>query len=400
MFRSAGPLLTALSLVVLAACGAPGSMNGDRTDGGLGRGAPDASAAACVQPGMDPLCGQPCTATLECGSALYCDGTMCRADCTAGGGECGAGGVCQGHGQCGLDCPAVAVDLAAVVPRVVILIDQSSSMTSDFNGRSRWSAVEVALTDPATGVVPTLESQVIFGASLYTSHGGAAGGTCPILTEVPPALKNATAIRQLMTDHQPDGDTPTGESIDAVVAAFAAQPPDPDSHEGPRVIVVATDGEPDTCAVPNPQTGQARAVQAAQAAFAAGVRVFMLSVGSDVGAAHMQDMANAGVGLPVGGAQSAPYYVANDTAQLVAAFQQIIGGVRSCTFALSQPVAPGFESQGDVRLNGAPLGYQDPDGWTLTDPSTIELVGAACQQYLTDPAVVLAATFPCGSILE
>jgi hypothetical protein len=348
---------------------------------------------------MDPACGQPCETTAECGPNLFCDGRTCRAECTPGGDECSAPNICLEHGVCGPDCPRVSVNLSLVVPRVVILIDQSGSMTTDFQGRTRWEAVKVALTDATTGVVPALESQVIFGATLYTSHDGTAGGTCPILTVVAPALGNAAAIRQLLDGHEPDTDTPTGESIDAVVAAFAAMPPDPDGAEGPSIIILATDGEPDTCAVPNPQNGQARAIQGAQNAFAAGIRMFMLSVGSDVGAPHMQDMANAGVGLPVGGGQNAPYYVANNTADLIAAFQQIIGTVRTCTFTLSGAVQQGFESQGDVRLNGTPLIYNDPNGWTLTSPTTLELQGTACEQYLAESTATLSATFPCGSIL-
>ncbi|HEY3358390.1 MAG TPA: vWA domain-containing protein [Polyangia bacterium] len=405
-YRPVRPVLVGLVTMMLAACGA--SPAAGAGDAGLGDGrdvvtdrGPVGDAGACVHPAMDPTCGRTCATTAACGANLYCDGTQCRADCTPGGTECGAGMVCLAHGLCGPDCPRVAVDLTLVVPRVVILIDQSGSMTSDFNGRSRWQAVKVALTDPTTGVVPALQSQVIFGATLYTSHNGTAGGgTCPILTVVDPALDNATAIRDLLATHDPDTDTPTGESIDAVVAAFAATPPNPDGHEGPRIIILATDGEPDTCAVPNPQTGQARAIQGAQNAFNAGIRMFMLSVGNEVGAAHMQDMANAGVGLAVGGTANAPYYVANDTAGLITAFQQIIGAVRSCSFTLSAAVQPGFESQGDVRLNGDAIGYQDPNGWTLTNPTTLELLGTACQQYLADQSVTLAATFPCGSIIE
>ena len=51
--------------------------------------------------------------------------------------------------------------------------------------------------------------------------------------------------------------------------------------------------------------------------------------------------------------------------QLVDALNQVILGVRSCTFALNGSVKPGTETQGKVTLNGAPLALNDPNGWKL-----------------------------------
>ena len=390
-----GALIGAL-LAVVAACG---SSHGGTGDGGAGDGSQgDAPFAPCALLPNDPHCGQSCTTDAECGANLYCDAAkICRADCTAGGGECSAGYSCVAHGRCESGCPSVEVDATPTVPTLVLLIDQSGSMTTDFGSMSRWQAVRYALTDPTDGVLPALESSVYFGATLYTSHSGSAGGTCPILDDVPPALNNRAAIAGLLNANQPDGDTPTGESITAVAAALLALPPRAD--EGMRAIVLATDGEPDTCAVPNPQEGQPEAVAAAQAAYAAGIHLYILSVGSDVGADHLQDMANAGVGLPVGGGTDAPYYVASDPADMTAAFAQIIGVVRSCTLTLSAAVQGGYECSGDVRLGGTALVCDDPDGYRLTDPTTLELLGDACQTFLDDPQVTLAATFPCGSVI-
>ena len=51
-----------------------------------------------------------------------------------------------------------------------------------------------------------------------------------------------------------------------------------------------------------------------------------------------------------------------------------------------------------VELSCEEWRYDDPDGWRLADPGTLELLGAACEAYLaaTDPA--LTAAFPCGAI--
>ena len=391
----------AASAALLAgACGSSLPAQGDGGgDAATGDGRADGRDGSRVPCDFDPLCGDPCTGGADCGDDLYCapDGT-CRADCAPGGTDCGVGWTCA-HGRCVEDCPSVVVDLTPVTPTVLVLIDQSGSMSEDFGGGTRYEAVEAALTDPADGVLPALESAVIFGASLYTSHNGSLGGeACPILQSVIPAPGSADEIRALLSANGPDGDTPTGEALVAATAMLTALPPGPD--DGPRIIVLATDGEPDTCAVPNPQEGQPESVAAAQAAWTAGVRTFVLSVGEGVvSAGHLQDLANAGAGLAIGGPTDAPYYEAGDPAELADAFRGIIGGVRSCTLTLDGEVAPGDWEAGDVRMDGTTVPYDATDGWTLTDGRTMELHGEACTRFLGAGAPTLTAEWPCGTII-
>ena len=298
-------------------------------------------------------------------------------------------------------CPAVNAVLTPVTPTVLLLLDESGSMTADFGGKNRYDAMKDALVDPTNGVVTQLEGSVIFGASLYTSHNGNAGGACPLLDTVTPALNNFDAIDDLLQDNGPDGDTPTGESITAAVTILNNVGQDPDAPASPKIIVLATDGEPDTCAVPNPQTGQTTSVQAAQAAFTAGIRLFILAVGDEVSAGHQQDMANAGAGKPLDGSQGdAPFYSADNPGELKAAFDEIIGGVRECTFAISGSIDANQAAQGTVLLDGQPLTFDDPNGWSLVDENTMKLNGTACQTFLDDPTVTLSAQFPCGVIVE
>jgi hypothetical protein len=42
------------------------------------------------------------------------------------------------------------------------------------------------------------------------------------------------------------------------------------------------------------------------------------------------------------------------------------------------------------------LGYNDPDGWKLLNPSQIELTGIACTSVKTGIATGFQARFPCG----
>jgi hypothetical protein len=378
-----------------------------------------AAPPPCEGTSPPALCDTACTRDASCGDDLYCSlDLVCTGDCTADGDQCGPDAACVDHGRCvprvpdggagdagdalpfpdAQPCGTVRVSLQPVIPTVVILIDQSGSMTEDFGGVERWDALRTALVDEPDGVVTQLAPQVIFGATLYTSNGGSAGGTCPLLTAVDPTIDNAGPIRDLLDDNGPSGDTPTGESVAEVAQALAALPENPEYPHSPKVIVLATDGEPDTCAEPNPQNGQEESVAAVQAAHAMDVRTFVLSVGDDVGAAHLQDVANAGAGLPVDGPTLAPFYVANSQQELVEAFLTIINGTRSCDLTVAGRVLLDQASQAVVILNGETLVYGT--GWEMTGESSMALLGEACDTFLSAETVVLTADFPCGSIVQ
>ncbi len=365
------------------------------------KGNPDGSLPDICSDDLDPLCGEQCVSSVDCGQDLYCGpDKTCRADCTQEGDECGQDAICVDHGKCMDTCAGVEINLSLVTPTVMLLIDQSGSMTEDFGGKSRWDAVESSLVDPDSGVVFALQDEVRFGVSLYTSHGGFSGGECPLLRTVEPSLNNADAIKTIINDNEPDGDTPTGESLKAVTDIIKGLPADPDNPGGAMVIVLATDGEPDTCSEPNPQNGQQDSIEGAQYAFENGIGVVILSVGREVSTPHLQDMANAGSGLPIGGAQNAPFYVADDPQTLLDSFDEIIQNARACVFALDGKVEPlSYAKYGKVSLNGQELTYDDPDGWTLVDASTLKLQGAACQTFLDKDDVALSASFPCGALV-
>lgn len=370
-------------------------------------------------------CGATCTYDTDCGGGLYCTlDRICGADCAPGAASCPSGQTCGPRGRCagqggggnggggttfaggggndtgtgggsGGGCADVNVTFTKQTPTVMLLLDQSGSMTERFgNSPSRWQALYDTLMAPATGVVKSLEGDVRFGLALYTSHDGTRGGaTCPLLTQVPIALNNFSAIDAVYSPEEPDGDTPTGDSITAVTATLAAF-----TEPGPKVIVLATDGEPDTCAVPNPQTGQPQAIAAAQASFSQGIKTFIIGVGDEVGAAHLQDMANAGAGLPVGGATDADFYSALNEQALIDAFSTIIDGVRSCTITLDGTVAEADAGSGRVTLDGQTLVINDPNGWTFHAPDGIELLGTSCAAIQSGDHT-LSVTFPCDTVV-
>ena len=381
-----------------------------------------ALAGACGSSAIGPCsgaetaegCGQTCASDDACPSGLHCASGACAAECTAGGSGCASGETCDDRGRCvpsddrpdapprpDANCPDVIVKAEGQTPTVHLLLDRSGSMKDDFGTTStggvcdpknatdcpsRYKAMTDALVGPG-GVVTSLESKVIFGASLYDGK----STECPRLPSKPRVLGNHAEIKKLLDGARPDGATPTGDSIDALLADFVKNPPAPNS---PPVILLATDGEPDTCEQPDPNEGQLEATTAAQKAFAAGIRLFVLAVGDDVGAPHLQEMANAGAGkdLKTG---TETFYRANNPAELSAALQTIIGGVRSCSFDVDGKVS-GNASRGEVKLDSAVLVFGTD--WKLVDENTIELLGNACETFLARGGEV-QASFPCGGIV-
>ena len=353
--------------------------------------APAAAALFCACDGGTP----PCSLEEPCPRGSYCVGGECKSDCDPQAQDCSVG-VCTSDGRCARTepdpdagvCAAMVLDARFGTPTVVVLVDQSGSMTEPYSGDTRWSVLREALIDPDTGIISQLQGSYRFGLTLYTNSGGP---TCPELTVVPPALDNRDAIAAVYEPAQPEADTPTGEAIDAVVQDLVAF-----SAAGPKHIIVASDGEPDTCASPNPQTGQPESVAAAERAFGAGITLFFLSVGSGaISEQHMQDMANAGVGYEVGGTRDAPYYEAGDALQLEAAFAEITGRLLTCALDVNGTIEPEAEATGVIYLDGNRLTLGDTDGWEVNDDDTFRLKGAACEHAQREGEHTVTAEFGC-----
>jgi len=223
--------------------------------------------------------------------------------------------------------------------------------------------------------------------------------TCPIITPVPPALNNYASISAVYKPDDWQGDTPTGESVDATVKILEGV-----TDEGPKVIVLATDGEPDSCTDPNPKSATAKeaarqlSVSAVQNAFKKQITTFVISVGNEVGETHLRAVANAGQGLAVDVDQMNRFYRANSQAELATAFDSIVNGVRSCVLALNGTVDTASASTGSVILDGKALAFNDPNGWKLNSPTVLELQGTACSA-IKNGDHDLKISFPCGVII-
>jgi len=306
----------------------------------------------------------------------------------------------DGSGDGDEDCASIEVALTESIPTVMLLVDRSGSMYDPFGNTDRWSAVHSTLVDATSGVVKRLEQQVRFGVAFYTStDANAANGTCPVIDQVLPAMGNYGSIRSMFDALDPIEDTPTAPSLTVAQNLLSTV-----TETGPKIIVLATDGLPDTCDVPDPDSDdeqlalQDETVQAAMDVHAAGIDVYYVSVGPEVTASHAQAMANAGRGLPVGGAENAPYYQALNPDSLVAAFDDIIEDVRSCTFALDGSVDLSRAGEGTVTLDGSELVFGTD--WDMVDEGTLELLGSACDAVKDGGDHEISAQFTCGSVVD
>lgn len=380
-------------LLIVAACGSNGSSSGP-----------------CDVVPPDPACNLTCDpqpgAPSSCPDGFYCnpDG-KCYAQCTQAGDQCGDGYTCTYDGHClpgepgngsgsgSNDCPRVAFTAKAVTPSVLLLIDRSGSMqTSNLGNITRWEAVRRALVDPTNGVVTQLESKAYFGAMTYDTI----GPPCPHYITRTRSLNNAAAIREALVDNPNTGsNTPTAQSIQAAVASFVAVPPPAGS---PPLIVLATDGLPNLCNDRNTNDARrAESVAAAKASFDAGIKLIPLSVGNDVGDAHLQEVANAGAGVQAGQA-NAPLYKGNNPAELKAAFDAVIGGAVSCDLTVNASVTQEQAAAAVIRLNGRTLTFGTE--WELVGDRTIRILGASCTEMKSTANPAVDGTFPCGVVLE
>jgi hypothetical protein len=418
--------------VALTACSSSG---GDR----------DSEPAPCIDD--DALCGTQCSNSEPCAGGLYCtESGQCAKECLAAAthgdkAACSGDATCSVNGQCqdsdakpssskgpeiaggrlpsgsgggpstGLrdggpstvdepECAETTVRATRVIPTVILIVDQSGSMTDDFGGGgSRWNVLRDFLLEEPTGLIADLQKQVNFGFAMYSAMSMPDGplpvGECPLVVTVPPALDNFQAIADVYRANEPLDDTPTGDSIDKIVADLDLAN-DPDTKTNPTVFVLATDGEPDRCEELDPQTDTAKqeAVDAVTRAFALGIRTFVISVGNEIGADHQQAIANAGLGkMP--GEPDAEYWVTGDDASLRTALMSIVGSQLGCDIALKGKVESDNECLGRVTLNGAELECNGADGWKLTDPEHIQLLGTACEELKAGDDVVLDVSFPC-----
>jgi hypothetical protein len=403
------------------------------------------------------LCGGTCVTDTDCPDPLSCTNGTCSAVCSPNH-ACKDGSACTARGRCGSGalisafadggvggdetdggiCADTDVTLTKLVPKVLFLLDQSSSMyhyrfpTGPSNGCNpdcRWTTLKDVLIGPASnkgGLLKQLEGQAELGVEMYSATdsnpndddnsflSGATDNVCPRFNGKSfDGLSFSTtafaSVDALLRPASVDDDTPTGPAIrkviglddtGAVVPGGLASLP----GEAPKVLVLVTDGEPGLCG-DNATSAPAKqaVVSAVQATYAKGIRSFVIAIGdmTAAGRAHFNAVANAGRGQdPTTGTATA--MTPSTQEQLVTALKNIVLDARTCTFDLNGQVSEGKERLGTVTLNGATIPFDEPgapdEGWRLLTPSRLELVGEACRTLKTSENAQLSARFPCGVV--
>lgn len=315
------------------------------------------------------------------------------------GGEAELDAAAEGSDAFVPDAGAACVELSATFgttfPTVVLLIDRSGSMTVQFRqwtpryfGASRWEVItEILVGDEDTeGLLHRNQARIRYGLIAYTTE----DGLCPYLDIVPPALNNAEAIARVLRGESPAGGTPTGETIATATemrGAFA-------SGADPISLVLATDGEPNGCSTE--WTGTTGTIAATEAAYEVGIRTYVISVGDDVSSEHLQDVANAGAGHGEGDSD-AEFWIGRAPSGLQAALAAAVSSALACRGRLSRPLISGSSTcELEVAIDGAPLRCDDPNGFRLTDPGHIEVMGAACARLREGLPLTIDA--PCGVV--
>ena len=386
----------------------------------------------CRESVAPSACGILCDSDSACSRETFCNDGICDAVCLAGGFGCDADSDCEsgrciprrpdaGPGDGGIiGCTTVEVSAERVIGNIMLVVDASESMAADFEGNldagfpdpgtcvnvpfvgqvcndftepSRWNAVKGALAD-AGGLVPQLESIVRFGFAAYTTS----ASVCPKITGVDLAFDNSSAINASFEAARPGtailgGGTPTGDAVDAVLNRITSS----SSIDGPTALVLATDGEPNSCAGDSQAVSESKSVAAVERARAAGIPTYVLGVGQvEELRGHFQDLANAGAG-----GQQSPFWTADNPGALAEALSDIVGASIPCTVDLGKTIDTNLACRGTVTINDEPLECDNAArGWKVVDEDTIELLGTACREWQTNERTDLAAEFPCEVIVE
>jgi hypothetical protein len=303
-----------------------------------------------------------------------------------------------GRGVPGGGCAEGNTNASLARPRVILVVDGSCSMTTPYpaNGamsatrcgndpNSRWAALRNALVGQ-NGVVANLQNVVEFGMVVFGTQ-----PQCPLTgAAIEPAAGNFDAINAALGNSPPGMFTPTGPALNYVYDNLVlGEQLDTDSQ--PEIVILATDGEPNSCNDTTPSFEETMA--AVTRGHDMNVTTYVISLADATGQFHdnLQQLANIG-----SGSNSATLYEPNSPQELADALSQLVGQAVSCDLELRGRISQGTECQGTVTINGDPLECNGRNGWELLDQNHIRLNGDACDRLLHESSALLEARFPCG----
>ncbi len=294
-------------------------------------------------------------------------------------------------------CGEQTLALTQVAPASVLLVvDRSNSMKG-----AKWTDAKTAIGEIAAAYEATLR----LGLLMFPQ----AKGDCSVspVADAPLALSNADDITTTLAAAELLQSTPTASAVMAAGQILAAA-----DHAAPRVIVLATDGQPTcptTCgACTAPANGGCLAgscdlcidvhacvahqlTDTVDALAGDGILTYVVGLpGSEEAADTLNAVADAG-GTALPGATR--YYRATDATTLATTLGTIAGAVASC----SAPVTPvGGSGFAIVRIDGTEVARDSGhhDGWDLLDGNLVQFYGAACTAA-SAPGADVSITWGC-----
>jgi hypothetical protein len=278
-------------------------------------------------------------------------------------------------------CTATAFTVTPVTPLIQLMVDGSGTMGEGMSGaNSKYDAVKKALYSGTAPLLTNLESKAQFGASVYLSS-----GTCPSFHASPCTLNNMAGVKNAIDMGNVNGTDPLPEALLALHDTFGNVTGDP------KVIVLATDGTPNSCGNPGVDHTQEAVAQALANFNDKHIQLYVMGLGG-VDTTFLQDIANAGLGSTT----NVPYYSSASLTDVTANYTSIFNAIVDCKMTIDGTIDVAQASLGTVKTNGTTLAYTTD--WTAVDDHTIQLVGQACTDYKSAPtAPEITATFTCGS---
>lgn len=287
----------------------------------------------------------------------------------------------ENGGSGGGSCNATAFTVTPVTPLIQLVVDGSGTMGDGMSGaNSKYDAVKKALYSGTTPLLTNLQNKAQFGASVYLSS-----GSCPSFHASACVINNMAGVKTAIDMGPINGTDPLPEALLSLHDSFG------NVAGGPKVIVLATDGTPNSCGNPGVDHTQ-QAVDQTLANFNdKHIELYVIGLGG-VDTNFLQKIANAGLGSTA----NVPYYSSGSLTDVIANYTTVFNAVIDCSMTLDGTIDVAQASLGTVKSNGTTLVYTTD--WTAVDAHTIKLVGQACTAYkaaATTPEIT--ATFTCGS---
>jgi len=324
-------------------------------------------------------------------------------DASAGGpsGNGGSGGPSPtSDAHCGVQTSNTTKDLTDVL----LVLDRSGSMSESIaedcccnsactqasnasmckdtsNCTERWPALTSAVN---TTIAQT--TGINWGLKFFTTPptaGSKQSNSCAVSdgVEVGIGAGSASQIATAISTVSPGANTPTASAI-AKATTYLQTIKDQNN----KVILLATDGEPNCKGGSGSNSDVPGTEQAIADALTAGFKVYVIGIGPSVG--NLDNFAQKG-----GTDKSFP---ATSAADLANALASISKAVASCTFTVTAPPQGADPNNIAVYLDGTLLAKDPANGWSFgASTQTVTLNGTDCNDITSGKATKVQVYFGC-----